>query len=114
MALKHVRVHPGYDPNFPHTWIIQVNGHQAHPFYKLARTACRAPKKTFSDTQKLFYKPLHENDVRWNFEKYLIDHNGWIVRHYRETVKPAEMSKDIVKLLRQRLADIGNDAASWK
>lgn len=41
--------------------------------------------------------PYFKGDVKWNFEKFLIDENGHVVARFRSTVKP--MAKEITDLI---------------
>lgn len=47
------------------------------------------------------YAPIPKNliDVRWNFEKFLIDRNGIPVKRYKSDVKPLQLEDMIRKLL---------------
>ena len=38
-------------------------------------------------------------DVKWNFEKFLIDRQGLVVRRYRSKVQPDLIASDIEKVL---------------
>ncbi len=103
-TLKHVRVYPGFEPTFEHTWKTPINGRTAHPLFKLLRTSCPSPKKTFAKQRLLFYEPFHNNDIRWNNEKFLIDHKGRIRRRYASEFKPSgrRLQHDIKYLLTKR------------
>ena len=37
--------------------------------------------------------------IRWNFEKFLLDHNGQPVRRYDESLDPSQIIPDIESLL---------------
>jgi glutathione peroxidase len=41
------------------------------------------------------------NDVRWNFEKFLVSRNGKPVKRYDASTHPNVVEADIVKLLIQ-------------
>lgn len=73
-----------YNVTFPLFEKIEVNGENAHPLY-------------------LFLKgqqPLEgKNDIRWNFEKFLIDKSGKVVKRYSPKTKPADIKADIESLL---------------
>jgi glutathione peroxidase len=61
-----------YGVTFPIAAKATVKGPNAHPFYKWAAEA--RPK-----------------DVpRWNFHKYLVGHDGYIVEVFPETVEPSD------------------------
>ena len=40
-----------------------------------------------------------ENDIKWNFTKFLIDKEGNVVGRYSPTFDPKHMEEDILKLL---------------
>jgi glutathione peroxidase len=63
-----------YGVTFPMTDKVEVNGPRAHPVY-----------------QRLTSTPDAEGtagDVQWNFEKFLIDGSGEVVRRFRPTTRP--------------------------
>ena len=57
-------------------------------------------RKEFQPSYKLYYEPKHQDDIRWNFEKFLIDERGHPVRRYDETLDPLDIVPDIDALLR--------------
>jgi glutathione peroxidase len=73
-----------YDVTFPLFEKLEVNGDNTHPLYLFLKNAL----------------PLEgKNDIRWNFEKFLIDVNGVPVKRYAPKTKPVEIEKDIEELL---------------
>jgi glutathione peroxidase len=42
--------------------------------------------------------PDFTGDIRWNFEKFLIDENGKLIHRYRSSVKP--MDDEIISQLK--------------
>jgi len=60
-----------YGVSFPMMGKIDVKGAGQAPLYKY-----------------LTSHPKHGGDVRWNFEKFLIDKEGNVIGHYRSGVKP--------------------------
>lgn len=40
-----------------------------------------------------------DGDIKWNFTKFLVDRKGNVVKRYAPTTKPADIEKDITKLL---------------
>jgi len=103
MGMKYVR--PGtqrgepYEPDFPMTRKIDVNGENAHPIFRHLKRACPPPCHTFKPSHKLYYSPMHNDDVRWNFEKYLMDHTGRPVRRYISNTEPMDMVEHIEELV---------------
>jgi glutathione peroxidase len=73
-----------YDVTFPLFEKIDVNGDNAHPLYVFLK-------------EKL---PIEgKNNIRWNFEKFLIDKNGVPVKRFAPKTKPEFIEQDIVELL---------------
>jgi len=73
-----------YNVTFPLFEKISVNGKDTHPLYVFLK-----------EQQALEGK----NDIRWNFEKFLIDKSGKVVKRYAPKTKPADLRADIEKLL---------------
>ncbi|XP_076075994.1 glutathione peroxidase-like [Mytilus galloprovincialis] len=67
-ALRYVRPGAGYDPNFAVMGKVDVNGANEHPLFTYLKV------DRFEDN--LFYSPLKNEDIRWNFEQFIIDRNG--------------------------------------
>ena len=55
----------------------------------------------FVTKERLYYNPLHANDIRWNFEKFLIDCQGKPVIRYTPNYSPDDMVGDIETLIKQ-------------
>lgn len=76
---------------------IKVNGDEAHPLYKFLKAEQPAkfnlmkliPKKEGGD----------KNDISWNFEKFLIDREGNVVKRIAPTTAPEKIEQDIKDLL---------------
>lgn len=71
-----------YGVSFPMFQKVGVTANRAHPLYRdLAEATGTYP--------------------RWNFNKYLVDRNGQVIKHYDSSVQPlsAQMIKDIETLL---------------
>jgi len=78
-----------------------VNGENENPIYTFLKSRCPSVRKEFRAPHTLMYKPYHQDDIRWNFEKFLLDHNGQPVRRYDESLDPKDIIPDINVLLRQ-------------
>ena len=63
---------------------VDVNGENRHPIYKY-----------------LIDNNLSGNsgDIKWNFEKFLIDRSGEVIKRYPSLKTPRSLEKDIIKLL---------------
>lgn len=71
-----------YGVTFPLASKVSVKGEDIDPLFKYLTTA---------------QNPDFTGDVKWNFEKFLIDENGKLIHRFRSAVKP--LSEDLTKYL---------------
>jgi len=108
-VLKHVRPGDGFVPNFEMFAKSDVNGKNENPIYTFLKSRCPSVRKEFQAPYKLYYDPYHQDDIRWNFEKFLLDHTGQPLRRYDEALDPMEIVPDIDILLNR--LEAGNAVA---
>lgn len=77
-----------YSVSFPLFSKISVRGQDKHPLY------------TYLTEQSPF-----PGEVRWNFQKYLVDRSGTVVARYRSSLVP--LSDEIVQNIEEALAKVG-------
>jgi glutathione peroxidase len=104
-SLKYVRPGNGFEPSFPLFEKLDVNGENEHALYTFLKSRCPPPTKSFSSKDRLFYSPMHANDLRWNFEKFLVNCNGEPVTRYALGFSPEHMIEDIQHLIDRCSAD---------
>jgi glutathione peroxidase len=63
-----------YGVTFPMFEKIDVNGDDRHPLYQQLTSTADAEG--------------HDGDIRWNFEKFLVDRDGNVVARYSPLVEP--------------------------
>ncbi|KAH7287112.1 hypothetical protein KP509_32G038600 [Ceratopteris richardii] len=68
---------------------IDVNGENTAPLYKFLK----ASKSTG------LLGTLVRDNVKWNFEKFLVDKNGNVVGRYEPTTSPANLENDVKQYL---------------
>jgi glutathione peroxidase len=96
-----------YGVDFPLSKKVDVRGETAHPLFKSLVT-----QKGFEGLgsglkaavlsamfKKLYKDGYDDNQIKWNFTKFLIDKNGNVVNRYEPTVKPKTIAAAIEKLL---------------
>ncbi|MBR1809396.1 MAG: glutathione peroxidase [Paludibacteraceae bacterium] len=71
-----------YNITFPQFDKIEVNGDNAEPLYRWLK------------------QQQNVENIRWNFDKFLIDRQGNVVSYHKMTVKPAELETEIENLLK--------------
>ncbi|KAI0227424.1 Glutathione peroxidase 3 [Lamellibrachia satsuma] len=98
-SLKYVRPGNGFEPNFELTEKINVNGPNEHPLYTYLKSHCPPAWQSFANKYRLHYEGLQVRDVRWNFEKFLVDRKGVPLIRYSETFLPSDIMQDIQNLL---------------
>jgi glutathione peroxidase len=74
-----------YGVDFPMFAKIEVNGPGAHPLFEYLKAAVPGVAGTEA--------------IKWNFTKFLVDRDGNVVQRYAPTTTPAQIEKDIEKLL---------------
>lgn len=67
--------HDNFNVTFPMSGKVSVLGLDIDPLFQYLTTAAN---------------PDFTGDVKWNFEKFLIDENGKLIRRYRSTVTPLD------------------------
>lgn len=82
---------------------IDVNGESADPLYKYLRE--QAPQAAEDEASEALYKKLNElgftttnNDIKWNFTKFLVSKTGEVVCRFSSTTEP-ELIEDKIKEL---------------
>lgn len=74
-----------YGVTFPVFTRIVVNGVNEHPLFTHLKNSARG----------LFWSKR----IKWNFTKFLVDHEGNVVKRYAPTTKPEKIRRDIEALL---------------
>jgi glutathione peroxidase len=77
---------------------IEVNGKDACDLYKYLT--------------KLETKPAEAGDISWNFEKFLVDHEGHVVARFSPKTKPD--APEVVKTLEEALARAAKESKDQK
>lgn len=96
-----------YDTTFPRFKKIDVNGPNESPLYTYLKseTKSREGKGSMmmnliiSLTSRINGKSTKDSDIKWNFEKFLIDRQGNVVKRFAPTVTPEDIESEISKML---------------
>lgn len=105
--LKHVRPGMGFEPKIEMFSKVNVNGKDTHPVFQFLKSNLPIPSD--EDPNGLFannptsiqWSPLMRSDIRWNFEKFLVDKDGIPHCRYGKSYPTIDMAKDIEILLSQ-------------
>uniref|UniRef100_A0A673IN90 Glutathione peroxidase 9 n=1 Tax=Sinocyclocheilus rhinocerous TaxID=307959 RepID=A0A673IN90_9TELE len=98
-VLQYVRPGRGFLPKFPIFSRIEVNGSDEHPLYAYLKVL---NSHLTDQNLKLYWSPIKANDIRWNFEKFLITADGVPYRRYDPHCPFEEVERDIATLLQGR------------
>ena len=101
-GLRFVRPGSGFIPNFQLFDMTEVNGKTSTDFYQYLRSSCPPPVKEYHKSIDLEYEPYHGDDIRWNFEKFLINRDGEVLMRFQSYTKPEEIVPFIEALLDDR------------
>ena len=119
-TLKYVRPGNGFEFAGDLYGRVNVNGTQAHPLFKEARQTIKCPQDPPKDednrgaedadiliiprveydkTAITLWSPVTRNDIAWNFEKFLFDKDGNLVKRYSRFYPTIDIKSDIEALL---------------
>lgn len=91
-ALKYVRPGNGFVPNFLLFEKLDVNGKNEQPVYTFLKSSCPGVGDTFGNVYgRLFWEPIKLNDIKWNFEKFLVGPDGRPVMRWHPSVEVSEV-----------------------
>lgn len=96
-----------YDTTFPRFKKIEVNGPNESPLYTYLKSAIVTREKKgnrimnfmIAMSSRINGKSVKQGDIKWNFEKFLIDRSGKVVNRFDPTVKPEQLDAYIQQLL---------------
>lgn len=95
-----------YNTTFDQLDKIDVNGENEIALYTLLKEAVKEDiisglknKMAMKAIEKISKTAIKDNDIKWNFTKFLVDRNGKVVKRYSPTYNPLDMEDDIKNLL---------------
>jgi glutathione peroxidase len=81
--------------------------------FVFSQSLCPNPITRIGNPLERFYTPIRTTDIKWNFEKILIDHTGQPRKRYTPAVKPLDMKADIRNLVRECLKGYQRKVKWW-
>ncbi|KAF1500515.1 Glutathione peroxidase 3, partial [Megadyptes antipodes antipodes] len=101
-ALKYVRPGGGFTPNFQLFQKGDVNGAKEQKVYTFLKNACPPVAEEFGNPKNLFWEPLRNHDIKWNFEKFLVGPDGVPVMRWYHRANITVVKNDIIAYMRQQ------------
>lgn len=113
-GIKHVRPGGGFEPNYRVCGKSDVNGARENAMYTYFKAHCAGAQQLIADTEQMYWSPVRQTDITWNYEKFLIDHEGHPFRRYVPAMNPQNptIRSDIQELLARKKA--ADEAAATK
>merc|ERR1711907_678186 len=125
-TLKHVRPGGGFEPKCEIFKKTNVNGATAAPLFKWLKSCIKIPNADadgdtkengcddvdalilprggFDTTTVTLWSPVSRTDIAWNFEKFLIDAEGKLIKRYSRYFSTADIAADVEALLEAPVA----------
>lgn len=101
LGLKHVRPGGGFVPNFQLFEKGDVNGKKEQKLYTFLKNACPPVGFSFGNpTTRLFWEDIKVNDIKWNFEKFLVDPTGKPIRRWHPRTSVSVVKRDIIEYMK--------------
>lgn len=92
-----------YGVTFPLSQKVEVRDENKIDLYKYLIKEKGFVDKNYRDKaaflDKFYDDVLADDEVKWNFTKFLIDQNGNVIERYEPYIEPADIASDIDKLL---------------
>jgi len=91
---------------FPLMKKIDVNGENAHPIYQYLKSMAPTEeykgikaKATHTMLKGISKSAKNDDDILWNFTKFLISRDGATVKRFPPTTEPADFENDVKEML---------------
>ncbi|CAG0905511.1 unnamed protein product [Darwinula stevensoni] len=101
-GVTHVRPGGGFVPDFLLFRKVDVNGSGRIPLYSYLTSVCPSAVSGYREKERLFYDTLDSNDIRWNFEKFLVDRDGKPYKRIYPDQLPETLQGDVAALVQKR------------
>jgi glutathione peroxidase len=127
-GIRYVRPGDNFQPKMKLFKKIDVNGDKEHPLFSYLKvnivimvmfyhcydsfcpnfanyvenvqSCCPSTREYFEEATKLYYTTIRINDIRWNFEKFLINRQGIPVMRYDAMARVSDMREAIEQLVK--------------
>ncbi|RLW03066.1 hypothetical protein DV515_00006856 [Chloebia gouldiae] len=99
---RYVRPGGGFVPNFQLFQKGDVNGAKEQKIFTFLKNACPPVAEDFGNPNRLFWEPLRNHDIKWNFEKFLVSPEGVPIMRWYHRTNIAVVKENIVSYLRRR------------
>ena len=91
---------------FPLMGKIEVNGANAHPVFVYLKENAQPEESNGlkAKATALLFKAISksvekDNDIKWNFTKFLVNRDGTVIKRFEPTTTPEAIEKDVQAML---------------
>ncbi|MEE6478418.1 hypothetical protein FKM82_011846 [Ascaphus truei] len=103
LGVKYVRPGGGFVPKFQLFEKKDVNGKKEQKLFTFLKNACPPVGNSLGNpTNRLFWDPIKVNDIKWNFEKFLVGPDGRPVKRWHPRTPVSEVRRDLVSFIRSQ------------
>lgn len=94
-----------YKTQFDQLAKIDVNGDTEEPLFTFLKEAqpedsnCGEDTSVMAKIKEISTTWVKDNDIKWNFTKFIVDREGNVVKRYGPTSDPAKFEADIAALI---------------
>ncbi|XP_016076100.1 PREDICTED: epididymal secretory glutathione peroxidase-like [Miniopterus natalensis] len=100
-GLKYVRPGGGYVPSFQLFEKGDVNGEKEQKVFTFLKQSCPHPSELLGSFKHISWEPIKVQDIRWNFEKFLVGPDGVPVMRWFHRAPVSDVKSDIRTYLKQ-------------
>jgi glutathione peroxidase len=105
LFLQNVRPGVKFEPKFIIYSKVDINGSQTHPVYEYLKVKQPLPQdddgQIARELSDISWQPVCRSDVSWNYEKFLVSHDGQPLKRYSHRTSAEIIKKDIESALRR-------------
>jgi len=107
-SLKHVRPGNGFISHIDMMFEkVEVNGAGVHPLFKFLKSELMFPYddgvSLMNNQSAIIWSPVLRTDISWNFEKFLINKQGFPFKRYSKKFETINIASDIEALIAQEI-----------
>uniref|UniRef100_A0A8C0CUJ3 Glutathione peroxidase n=1 Tax=Balaenoptera musculus TaxID=9771 RepID=A0A8C0CUJ3_BALMU len=101
LGLKYVRPGGGFVPNFQLFEKGDVNGEKEQKVFSFLKNSCPPTSDFLGSSSQLFWEPMKVQDIRWNFEKFLVGPDGVPIMRWFHRASISTVKSDILEYMKQ-------------
>ncbi|XP_062586335.1 glutathione peroxidase 2-like [Saccostrea cucullata] len=105
LFLHNVRPGLKFEPKFTIYSKVDINGSHAHPVFEYLKVKQPLPQDDDGliarELSEISWQPLCRSDVSWNYEKFLVSHDGQPIKRYNHKTTAEIIKRDLESALRR-------------